>query len=571
MLADAERICRALDGLPLAIELAAARGTMSGLAGVAAEVGAMLEGDRPLGQYANADPSSPERQRTIESAIEWSYALLGDDERRVLHDARGVSRDLRRDRGPQLAAGYGLDAARVAAALASLVEGSMVAPAAPLEGGVRMRLLEPIRAFALGLLSETGEIACVRERHARLYLQLAAQTAPRLFGPDEQASLSRLEADHDNLRAALRWYVDGGHGTEALRLVGALWWLWFSHGHLQEGGDWARRALAIDDAPSRERVRALRAGSHLAWWRGDFEECAAFNDALQACADAIDDDWGRAWALMGFASLDMFRQPGEALRLLNESRRRYLELDRPWEAAYGLLVTAGARWFGRDEQAAGAAYEEAAEIFERIGHNSVLASALRGAGLMAARCGHPARGVAMCLHALQLSDAIGDRAGSAQALNFLAAISRDNGDYEAAVRRYGAALALAREVGELWATCSALEGLAGVARIVGEPEIATRLLAHSARLAERAGYNGPPHERQLRDDALAALRVTLGDEDFEGAVTTGALMSVGDAVALAAAFAARRDLAGELVEIRRGSSAGHALARPLGSELSEPS
>ena len=145
----------------------------------------------------------------------------------------------------------------------------------------------------------------------------------------------------------------------------------------------------------------------------------------------------------------------------------------------------------------------------------------------------------MCLQALRLSEETGDRAGRAQALNFVAAISRDTGEEEIAVRRYADALLLARELGELWATCSALDGIAGVARAVNEPEIATRLLAHSGRLATRAGYRHSPHERALRDDDIEALRRVLGDEDFEQATAEGALMSVGDAVSCAAAFASR--------------------------------
>ncbi|MEA2373475.1 MAG: hypothetical protein QOH12_3869 [Solirubrobacteraceae bacterium] len=539
VLADAERICRALDGLPLAIELAAAQVATRGLSGVAAEVGAMLTGDRPLGQYANLDPLRPERHRTIESAIEWSYRLLEEREQRVLVSLAVFRGTFGEAEAQRLVADDERGAGGVAEALANLVESSMVAAVAPLAGASRVRLLESIRAFALRLLSDAGGLERTRERHAQVFLELATRTAPRLFGPDEQECLERLEADHDNLRAALSWYVDGRRATKALLLVGALWWLWFSHGHLREGGDWVRRALEIDDEPSRERVRALRAGSHLSWWRGDFAECAELNIALKACADATDDDWGRAWAPMAFGAVAMFHRPGEALLQLEESKRRFEALGRRWEAAHALLVTGGARWFEREEQAAREAYEEAVGVFERIGHRSVLASALRGAGLMAARCGFAARGELQCLQALQLSQTIGDRAGSAQALNFLAAISRHNGDLETAVRRYSEALSLAREVGELWATCSALDGLAGVARIVAEPETATRLFAHSARLADRAGYHKPPQERELRDDDLAALRRALGDERFERATAEGALMGVGDAVSSAVAFARR--------------------------------
>lgn len=535
-IASAVRICRALDGLPLAIELAAAQVPMRGLEGVAAEVEAMMRGEQRLAQYANDDPARPDRQRTIESAIDWSYRLLSNREQRVLRRLavfQGTFGVTEAQRTAELEPGH-------AGSLQGLIECSMVAVAPPLNGVSRLRLVEPIRAFSHNLLTRGGELDAALEAHAAVYLALAIDTAPRLFGPDEQDCLRLLEADHGNLRASLAWHVNEGDGRSALRLVGALWWLWFSHGHLEEGCAWVRRALEIDDEPSRERVRALRVGSHLSWWRGRHAECNAHNLALDECARAIGDEWGLAWVRMGFGATQVFRDPGEALPLFEESKRRFDALGRKWESGYTLHLIGGARWFSGDEAAAAEAFGEAVEIFDEIGHPSVLASVERCAGLMAARCGNPARGAALCLDALRLSDAINDRAGSAQALNFMASISRDAGDTQVAVVRHAEALRLAREVGDLWATCWALDGLAGAAREAGEPEIAARLLAKSARLAARSWYVPSPHERVLRDGDVTGLRAELGAVDFERAIAEGDVMSVGEAVSCALAFASRQ-------------------------------
>ena len=388
----------------------------------------------------------------------------------------------------------------------SLVEHSTVAAAAPLAGTARLRLVEPIRAFALDQLERAGELDATRGEHARVFAAMAGELAPGMFGAEEQVSVERLEADHDNLRAAIGWFVDGGHRDEALALVGALWWLWFSHGHLEEGSAWVARALAIDDVPSRRRVRALRAGSHLTWWCGDYAQSDAYNVELEACAREIDDAWGLAWAPMGHGAVTLFRDPRESLPLFEESKRRFEALELDWEAGYALQLVGGARWFGDDEPAALAAFDEAVEIFARLGHRSVLGSVQRSAGLMAARCGNPERGAVLCRAALVTSTAIDDRAGSAQALNFLAAISRDEGDLDTAAARYADALGLARDIGELWATCWALDGIAGVACAAGEADLAARLLACSATLATRAGYMQTPHERRLRERDIAALR-----------------------------------------------------------------
>jgi|GEM_PF-532013 len=535
---DAERICRAFEGLPLAIELAAGQVPTRSLAAVAAEVSAMLAGDRPW-RYASTDPLRPERHRTIESAIAWSYDLLEERERCVLRRVAVCHGSFGEREACRLAAGDGCDAEDVTASLAILLECSMAAAEPPLNEALRMRLLEPIRAFASDRLAELGALDPARADHASVYFDLAVRTAPGLFDRREQLCLELLEADHDNLIAALTSYVGGGRAAEAMRLVGALWWLWFSHGHLEEGCLWVKRVLALDDEPSKARVRALRVGSHLSWWQGDFDTCTEYNDQLVRCAEAIDDDWGRAWAAMAFGAAEMFHEPASALERFADSKRRFELLDRPWEAGYTLMVSGGALWFGGDDRAAGEAYGEAVDVFEALEHRSVLASARRGAGLMAARCGQPAVGDVMCLEALRLSSAIGDRAGSAQALNFAAAISRDKGDDKTALQRYRDALLLAREVGELWATCWALDGLGGVARKVGEADIAAQLLAYSGRLASRAGYRQPPHELALRIADLAALLQDLGENRFEELSVQGGFMGAEAAVACAVAFASR--------------------------------
>jgi hypothetical protein len=156
---------------------------------------------------------------------------------------------------------------------------------------------------------------------------------------------------------------------------------------------------------------------------------------------------------------------------------------------------------------------------------------------MAARGGNPARGRVLCIEALRLSDAIGDRAGSTQALNFLSAISRDEGERGKAMARYAEGLRLARGVGDLWATCWALDGLAAAARELDELEIAARILARSAGLAARSWY--VPSPRELRDLDVMLLRKDLGAEDFARASAGGGVMSAREVVACALAFATR--------------------------------
>ena len=539
----ATRICQALDGFPLAIELAASQVTTRGLAGVAVEVEAMMNGDRALDFLATDDPSRPLRQRTIEAAIDWSYSRLSEREQRVLRRLAVLRGTFGLSEARLLATATGADG-DAADDLGSLVEHSMVAAAAPLAGTVRLRLVEPVRAFALRELDRHDEVRATRDAHAWLYGELAAELAPAMFGPDEQIVLERLEADHDNMRAALAWFIERERGEEALGLAGSLWWLWFSHGHLAEGSRWVARALAIVGPPSQRRVRALRAGSHLTWWQGDFAQSDQYNVALESCARAIDDAWGLAWAPMGHGAVLLFVDPRRALGLLYDSKRRFDALGCEWEAAYVLQVVGGALWFGDAEAQALEAFEEAIKTFERLQHSSVLASVERGAGLMAARCGNPARGLALCRSALKRSTAIDDRAGSGQALNFLAAINRELGDHAAALAHYGEALRHAHAVGELWATCWALDGLGGVAGELGEPELGALLLASSGALASQASFMQSRHDLAIRAKDLDRLRELLGDADFDRATTEGRSTDIGSSIRIALALANRRADAG---------------------------
>jgi tetratricopeptide (TPR) repeat protein len=505
---------------------------------VAAAVDAMVEGEGNLETFYSSDPARPQRHRTIEATIRWSHDLLSTREQGVLHRLAAFRGSFGMAEAEAVAAREGLSGDDVAAAVNRLVGCFMVAAEPPLAGEVRLRLNQTIRAFAHAQLDER-ELERTRQDHAAVYAGLASRVAPTLFGSGEQAGLDRLDADHDNLRMAFSYYVEKGRSQEALKLVGALWWLWFSRGHLEEGCDAVAAALELDDEITPERVRALRVGSHLEWWRGNYALTDAYNDELERCAAVIDDEWGIAWALMGHGAVSIWTDPDAALKLFVESRVRFDEIGREWEAGYALQLVALAHAYAAREDVAMSAYEEVLPIFERLGHGSVLASVRRGLGLMAALCGEPERGRALCRQALAFSSAIGDRAGSAQALNFLAIISREEGDAKTAAAWHADALGRADQIGDLWATCSALDGIGSVAAASGEHELAISLLARSDALADRSGYQRPPGERLRREADDAMLRRALGGKAFDEAHAAGATMSLSEAVASALAFAAR--------------------------------
>jgi predicted ATPase/DNA-binding SARP family transcriptional activator/tetratricopeptide (TPR) repeat protein len=531
------QICRLFDGLPLAIELAAPEVATSAVA-AAESVRGTVEGKYELADFGSPVRSAPRRQRTLDAAIDWSFQLLAPDEQFVLRRLAVFRESFDREQAVAVAATGALAESRVRAILRRLREKSMLSPSDP--DGVRLRLLEPIRVFARDRLYADDDPALVARAHAEAYAMLVMRVAPTLFGPGEQAGLERLEADHDNLRAALHRHIEQHDETAALRMVGGMWWLWFSHGHLAEGCEWVKRALALSGAPSSERARALRAGSHLSWWRGAFEDVATYNERLARCAEEIDDAWALAWAPMGVGAVELFANPVHALELLESSRARFESLGDMWSAAYAQQIVAGAYWYAGDVARARIAFDEALATFERLEHGSVLASVMSFAGLMTALRGEAARGTVLCERALQISAAIGDRAGSARAHNHLGSIARAANDMAEAARHHCRALRLGRSVGELWATCRAIDGLAGVALNRGEPHDAARLLAFASKLASSTRYRPAPLELEVRNRDMARIQDELrllGADELDRALTEGELLRMREAVACALEYA----------------------------------
>jgi non-specific serine/threonine protein kinase len=203
----------------------------------------------------------------MRSTLDWSHDLLHEPERELF------------ERLSVFAGGLSLEAAEdvggvedVFVLLGNLIEQSLVVADSTLEGGVRYRMLEPIRHYALDRLRESGEESVVRRRHALWYTRFAEEAEPELAGPDQGGWLDRLEAEHDNLRAALRWSLEGNEPEGGLSLATALWRMWDARGHMQEGRGWLQKALSTaDDSPSAVRAKALNVTGAIAYQQGDID------------------------------------------------------------------------------------------------------------------------------------------------------------------------------------------------------------------------------------------------------------------------------------------------------------
>jgi non-specific serine/threonine protein kinase len=259
------RICERLDGIPLAIELAAARVGLS-----VEQIAVRL--DDSLKLLTTGSRTATARQRTLRGALDWSYDLLSSPERVLFGRLSVFAGGWTLEAAEAVGVGEGIEEGEVFELLLRLVDKSLVVAEATGEGAVRYRMLEPVRQYALEKLNETGKTQAARRAHAQYFLALAEEAEPQLLGPQETEWYDRLEGEHDNIRAALSRSLEGADPELGLRLAGAIWWFWHRHGHLREGLRWLERALAKEGrASAKARVKALGGIGWMAYGLGNLE------------------------------------------------------------------------------------------------------------------------------------------------------------------------------------------------------------------------------------------------------------------------------------------------------------
>jgi predicted ATPase/class 3 adenylate cyclase len=466
-------ICRRLDELPLALELAAARVK-------ALSPHQILERlDRRLPLLTGGLRDAPARQRTLRATIEWSYELLTDTEKRLF--AR-----LAVFRG-----GCTLEAAEEVAeanldALQSLVDKSLLRLA-----GERFWILETIREYATGRLEEFEEAEALRGRHAEFFMRLADEAEPHLTGAQQALWLAQLEAEHDNFRLALDSLRRAGRGAEELGLVGALMRFWYVRGYLREGLSRCEGALDAHDDQSPSRLKALFGAGLLAHRLGDYTSAYAFAQERLALARRLGDAEGVASSLIGLA--------------LN---------------AHPL----------GDSERAEAAYTEGAELARRGGYTWFLGIALNNLGDLYLERGDYAQARARYEEGLELFREVGDERKIMEELVALGVVASREGrrDEAEALLRDGLEYAGALVDKELAIWCIA--EVVALAVAAGEAERAARLLGAIETLREETGHAAQPHERRAEQQTRSALASELGEDHFADALLAGHEMTFEETV-----------------------------------------
>jgi predicted ATPase/class 3 adenylate cyclase len=423
-------ICRRLDGLPLAIELVAARLALL----PPAQLLQALEGGLALDMEGPID--LPERQRTLRATIDWSYGLLSESQRE-LHQVLAV-----------FVSGCTLDDARALAGdpqsffgdLEALVAGSLVRSDVA-DGAVRLFMLETVREDALGRLAAAGELDALRSRHADLFVELAVSSEPELAGARQSEVLERLETELDNIRAALEWCLSAGRAEDALRATSALERFWRARGHVSE----ARRLLAA----------GLGAGADLP---DDLRANALWSAAQQANAQH---DWAAATPLLEEA-LGLFRASG-----------------RGREAVFALSDLGFVAFVQDDLDAAARLCEEALELARELGDGRAVSAALLNLGEVCSLQGRHGEALAHYDEAVDLRRQLGDPLLIADAMHNLGVAALRSGDYRRARAAVGEALDGARDLGEAMHIAAAQFVLAEIDLLEDSPDSADRAIRES--------------------------------------------------------------------------------------------
>jgi predicted ATPase len=473
-------ICRRLGGLPLAIELAAARVTILD----PDELLVRLERQLPL--LTGGPRDAPERQRTLRATIEWSYQLLQKEEARLLA------------RLAVFAGTFSLDAGEAVAeadleTMSALVDGSLLNPI----GDSRFALLQMVREYASERLEDSDEAERLRDAHAEHFLALAEKAEAELAGPEQTVWLDLLEAEHDNLAAALDWF-GGRHPELQLRLIVALRRFWYVRGYLSEARRRLELALEGDAAPPQLRRRALTAAAALALIQGDYEEARTRAEE----------------------SVEMARAGGESTSLANALSN------------LGAIVLAAG-----DSEQARALLEESVGLARQAGDPRVAALAINNLGDVALTTGDYELAQGLFEESLALLRNHGDVANVARSLFNLGAAALRLGTPAVALERWRESIALCRRLGDKEDLAWCLEGFAAVAAEAGEADRAGQLLGAAGTLLEEMGAELKPFERQLHERTVAAITSLLGAEGFAQATTRGAAFTTDQAVDYALADA----------------------------------
>ncbi len=565
------RLCNRLDGIPLALELAAARVRALPLEQIEFRLN-----DRFRLLTGGSRTALP-RQQTLRALIDWSYDLLGEQERTLLRRLAVFAGGWTLEAAESVGASGEIAEWEVLDVLTALVDKSLVLYEEQ-EGQARYRLLETVRQYALERLKEAEEEAPTRSRHLSFFLQWAERIETKLHGPEQLFWLAQLEDEHDNLRAGLEWSLIQPESEESgLRMVGALYWFWQMHSHLSEGRKWLK-ALLVQTANSGRtsaRAKALQGAGQLAFYDNDSLEGVNLLEECGRLWQELGDKQGFAHSLVYFAAT-LFWLPDERMRaytLLKESVALAREVGDKWNLAMSLWMYGTTSHVGGDDALALPLLKESVGLFQNVGDawgltgpliylaeimntqgdyesaRSLMEQALSTVRLMGDKWrisaildtlgeiaiaeGNYQEAYALCEESLAMCRGMSNNSRIPYKYRNMGYVARLMGNYAEAHRFYSESLNLDITLGNRERILNALDGIARLAAAEGQSLRAARLFGFIARQRETFHAVILGHEKIDYEHSIMAAKSILSEQEFAAAWAAGESMTLDDAIGMA--------------------------------------
>ena len=521
------QVCRRLDGIPLAIELAAARTRFLPVD----QIDARLDDRFTLLQGGNR--GALPRHQTLRALVDWSHDLLTEPEQALWRRLSVFAGGFTLEAAEAVGAGDLIPTADVLPLLSHLVSKSLVL-AEPSRDQQRFRMLETIRQYGEERLAAAGEAAAVRSHHQAWFLALAEQAEIHLTGPEQAIWLARLGQEHDNLRLAIQWSLDCGQHGAGLRVASALWRFWYVRGHFAEGRDRFSRLLSLPGPADEVRGKALNGAGVLAYNQGDFRNARPLYEESLTIARSLRNSRGVARALNNLGLVARAQADYETARSLYEEA---LLLNRKlgnqiWEAWN--LNNLGNVYFDLGDVAAARSFHlQALGIQRASGETWGIAMSLQYLGDVASIQRLHAEAAAMYEESLAIRRSLGERRGIANCLSGLGNLAHRRAEFQTAARLHSESLSIRRELGDQWGIAHSLEEIAALSVIRLQPDRALRLAGAAACLRDGMGAPLPPVRAAELDRDLQIARMALGTRSADLYLTEGRSLSLHQALALA--------------------------------------
>jgi tetratricopeptide (TPR) repeat protein len=477
------QVCHRIDGIPLAIELAAARLKVLSIE----QINARLNDRFRL--LTGGSRTAVARQRTLEATVDWSYDLLSDSERRLLRRLSVFAGGWTIDAAEDVSSGEGIGRNEVLDLLSRLVDKSLVNVDNDIDESRRYRFLETVRQYGRERLLQSGEAERLRDGHLAFFHELVRRAEPELTRAGQVSWLNRLHREHDNLRSALESCLAAARGDQSLELAAALSFFWMKRGYFREGQQWLERALsASNNAAPALRAKALMGLGTMTFFQGDYARTLALLEESATLGRTAGDLFVVAFSLgiSAVAALEI-GDITESARLAAEGQAAALGSGTPWTQGPSLTCLAYQALHEGDLDRAGQLHEEALVLLRQQGEKWGMGMALFDLGLLRTVQHRYAQARALSAEGLVLYQEFGDRRGVAYCLGILAGVELAEGHALRAARLRGAMDALLESVDS----------------------------------PVQAVYN-----EWIGDRSFATMKESLGDSEFEAALAEGRTMSL---------------------------------------------